>query len=70
MYVCVLWQAVAPIAVDDAGNRISFGRATGRYFAKILSAIILCIGFIMIGFTDKSVPRAACVPLIRPPRRR
>jgi uncharacterized RDD family membrane protein YckC len=27
--------------------------ATGRYFAKILSAIILCIGFIMVAFTDK-----------------
>ena len=27
--------------------------ATGRYFAKIISAIILCIGFIMIAFTDK-----------------
>lgn len=39
--------------VDDAGNRIGFGRATGRFFAKILSSMFMCIGFIMIGFTDR-----------------
>ncbi|HEX3155785.1 MAG TPA: RDD family protein [Candidatus Angelobacter sp.] len=39
--------------VDEAGNRISFGRATGRFFAKILSSMFMCIGFIMIGFTDR-----------------
>jgi len=35
------------------GNQISFGRATGRYFAKYISIMILCIGFIMIAFTEK-----------------
>lgn len=35
------------------GNRISFGRATGRYFGKILSAMILYIGYIMAGLTMK-----------------
>jgi uncharacterized RDD family membrane protein YckC len=35
------------------GGRISFGRATGRYFAKILSSLILMIGYIMAGFTEK-----------------
>ena len=39
--------------VDEAGNRIGFGRSTGRFFAKILSSMFFCIGFIMIGFTDK-----------------
>jgi uncharacterized RDD family membrane protein YckC len=39
--------------VDEAGNRISFGRATGRFFAKILSSMLMCIGFIMIAFTDR-----------------
>ena len=39
--------------VTSDGQRLSFVNATGRYFAKILSAIILCIGFIMIAFTDK-----------------
>ena len=39
--------------VDEAGNRIGFGRATGRFFAKILSSMFLYIGFIMIGFTER-----------------
>jgi uncharacterized RDD family membrane protein YckC len=39
--------------VDLHGRRISFGRAVGRFFAKILSGIILLIGFIMAGFTEK-----------------
>lgn len=39
--------------VTSDGQRLTFMNATGRYFAKILSAIILCIGFIMIAFTDK-----------------
>jgi uncharacterized RDD family membrane protein YckC len=38
---------------DEAGNRVSFGRATGRYFGKIVSGIILYIGYIMIAFTKK-----------------
>ena len=38
---------------DEAGNRISFGKATGRHFGKILSALILYIGYIMIAFTGK-----------------
>ena len=38
---------------DLQGQRLSFGLATGRHFAKILSGLILCIGFIMVGFTEK-----------------
>jgi uncharacterized RDD family membrane protein YckC len=38
---------------DLSGNRISFGRATGRYFAKFFSAIILGIGYLMAAFTSK-----------------
>jgi uncharacterized RDD family membrane protein YckC len=38
---------------DEAGNRISFGRSTGRFFAKILSYVTMWIGFIMVAFTDK-----------------
>ncbi len=30
------------------GGRISFGQATGRYFAKILSGLILLIGYLMM----------------------
>lgn len=39
--------------VTSDGQRLSFMNATGRYFAKIISAIILMIGFIMIAFTDR-----------------
>src|SRR5579864_6078838 len=38
---------------DEMGNRIGFGRATGRFFAKILSSMFFCIGFIMVGLTDR-----------------
>ncbi|HDM76019.1 MAG TPA: RDD family protein [Deltaproteobacteria bacterium] len=38
---------------DLNGHRIGFGKATGRYFGKIISAMILFIGFLMIGFTKK-----------------
>lgn len=38
---------------DMEGNRINFGRATIRYFSKILSAIIFGIGYLMAAFTDK-----------------
>jgi uncharacterized RDD family membrane protein YckC len=52
------WQGtvgkkVLGIRVTDMnGNRIGFGRATGRHFAKIISGMICLIGFIMVGFTD------------------
>ena len=38
---------------DEAGNRISFGRATGRHFAKIITGFFLCIIYIIIAFTKK-----------------
>jgi len=38
---------------DIYGGRISFARATGRYFSKILSTIILFIGFIMVAFDSR-----------------
>lgn len=49
-----LGKMVLGIKVTDMqGNRITFLQATGRYFGKILSAIIFNIGFIMAGFTEK-----------------
>lgn len=39
--------------VTDQGNRLSFLNATGRFFAKFISTIFLCIGFIMVAFTDR-----------------
>jgi uncharacterized RDD family membrane protein YckC len=37
----------------DGNEKISVGKAFGRYFAKILSWIIFGIGFIMIAFDDQ-----------------
>jgi len=37
--------------VDERGERISFGRSLGRYLGKIISALILGIGFMMAGWT-------------------
>lgn len=38
---------------DEQGQRIGFGRANARYWSKILSALLLFIGFIMVAFTKK-----------------
>ena len=38
---------------DLEGRRITFARATARLFAKVPSALILYIGFIMVAFTEK-----------------
>jgi uncharacterized RDD family membrane protein YckC len=46
-------MALALKVTDLAGQRISFVRATGRHFAKILSGMILMIGYIMAGFTER-----------------
>ena len=53
------WQAtVGKLALgirvtDLQGNRISFPRALGRYPAKFLSYITLCIGFLMVAWTRR-----------------
>jgi len=46
-------RAMGLQVTDLEGDRIGFGKATGRYFAKIISALILFIGYFMIGFTEK-----------------
>jgi uncharacterized RDD family membrane protein YckC len=46
-------RALGLKVTDLAGRRISFGRATGRFFAKIISTAILLIGFIMAAFTER-----------------
>jgi len=38
---------------DDRGQRIGFGRATGRFFGKIISGMILNIGYMMAGWTGR-----------------
>jgi uncharacterized RDD family membrane protein YckC len=46
-------RAVGIYVTDLQGRRISFGQATGRYFGKIISGLILYIGYIMVAFTEK-----------------
>lgn len=46
-------MALGIVVTDMEGNRIGFGRATGRYFAKIISALILGIGYLMAAFTAR-----------------
>ena len=46
-------KALGLEVTDLERRRIGFGRATGRTFAKIISAMILYIGFLMAGFTEK-----------------
>jgi uncharacterized RDD family membrane protein YckC len=38
---------------DLAGQRLSFSRASARYFAKIISGLTLMVGFVMAGFTAR-----------------
>jgi uncharacterized RDD family membrane protein YckC len=69
--------------VDERGRRISFGRATGRFFGKIVSWFIAGVGFILAAFTERkqalhdmmastfvvfdSVEPGAPLPTVRPP---
>jgi uncharacterized RDD family membrane protein YckC len=46
-------KALGLEVTDLNGNRIDFARASGRFFAKILSTLILFIGYIMAGITEK-----------------
>jgi uncharacterized RDD family membrane protein YckC len=46
-------RALNIYVTDLQGRRISFGQATGRHFSKIISYLILCIGYMMAGFTEK-----------------
>lgn len=41
------------VVTGPNGERLTFARATGRHFAKYLSALALCIGFIMVAFTAR-----------------
>jgi uncharacterized RDD family membrane protein YckC len=47
-------MALGLIVTDLQGRRITFGHATGRFFAKIITGLIpLGIGYMMAGFTEK-----------------
>jgi uncharacterized RDD family membrane protein YckC len=46
-------RALGLKVTDMNGQRISFANASGRFFGKYVSAIILCIGYLMMLCDDK-----------------
>lgn len=46
-------RALGLKVVGREGRRISFLNATGRYFGKFVSAVILGIGFLMVAWDDR-----------------
>ena len=47
-------QALGLYVTDLMGNRVTFGRASGRFFAKIVTGMIpLGIGYAIAGFTER-----------------
>jgi uncharacterized RDD family membrane protein YckC len=63
-------KALGMVVTDMAGRRVSFGRATGRHFGKIITNMVpLFIGYFMAGFTARKQALhdmlAGCVVLRR-----
>jgi uncharacterized RDD family membrane protein YckC len=49
-----LGKKVLNLTVTDMSDkRITFGKATGRYWSKLISGAIFCVGYIMAAFTEK-----------------
>jgi len=49
-------KALGLVVTDMAGQRVSFGRATGRHFAKIVTNLVsfgIGLGYLMAAFTEK-----------------
>jgi uncharacterized RDD family membrane protein YckC len=47
-------MALGLTVTDLQGRRVTFGRATGRFFAKIITGLVpLGVGYMMAGFTEK-----------------
>ena len=54
VYQATLGKMAVGIKVGDSGgHQISILNAIGRYFAKIISALLLFIGFLMVGWDEK-----------------
>ncbi|MNZ70747.1 RDD family protein [compost metagenome] len=45
-------MALGIVVIDENYERISFGRASARFFSKFISSITFCIGFIMVAFNS------------------
>ena len=63
-------MALSLQVTDMEGKRISFARATGRYFGKIISGMIFMIGYIIAGLTEKKQAlhdiMASCLVIRKP----
>jgi uncharacterized RDD family membrane protein YckC len=46
-------MALGLVVTDEAGQRISFARASGRYFAGTLNSLTLGIGYLMVIWTGR-----------------
>jgi uncharacterized RDD family membrane protein YckC len=47
-------MALGLTVTDLQGRRVTFARASGRFFSKLITGLIpLAIGYIMAGFTEK-----------------
>jgi uncharacterized RDD family membrane protein YckC len=47
-------RAMGLVVTDIAGQRVSFGRSTGRHFGKIITNLVPAfLGYIMAAFTEK-----------------
>ncbi len=46
-------QAVGIKVGNANGEQITFANALGRYFGKIISGLLLGIGFMMVGWDDR-----------------
>jgi uncharacterized RDD family membrane protein YckC len=59
------------IVTDLNGERVSFGRATGRHWAKVFSSYCVMLGYLTAGFDDKKQAWhdsiASCLVIRRPP---
>jgi uncharacterized RDD family membrane protein YckC len=54
-YQATIGKMAVSIKVGDRnGNQISILNAFGRYFGKLLSALILLIGFLMVAWDEKN----------------
>ena len=46
-------RALGMRVTDEHGNRVSFGRANGRFWSKALSSLVLGAGYLMVAFSQR-----------------
>ena len=66
--------ALGLVVTDCDGQRLTFGRASGRFFGKIVSGLTLGIGYFLAAFTERKQAlhdmMAGCYVLLKLPRSR